>query len=156
MQIAASFADADEAGFDQLVDVHFKGVFFLTQKLLPLIADNGSIINVSSAMTRFHAPQRIVYSSVKGAVEVLTRYLAEELGARGITVNTIAPGATATDFSDGLLRDNEQVQQMITSLTALGRYGRAEDVAGAIAALLDERNRWVTGQRIEAGGGIQL
>jgi NAD(P)-dependent dehydrogenase (short-subunit alcohol dehydrogenase family) len=94
--------------------------------------------------------------SDKGAVEVLTRYLAEELGPPGITVNTIAPDATATDFSDGLLRDNEQVQQTISPLTALGRFGRAEDVAGAIAALLADGNRWVTGQRIEAGGGIHL
>jgi NAD(P)-dependent dehydrogenase (short-subunit alcohol dehydrogenase family) len=155
-QIAASFAAADEAGFDSLVNVHLKGVFFLTQKLVPLMADGGSVVNISSGQTRFFTPERIVYSTVKGAVEVFSRYLAQELGPRGITVNTIAPGATATNFSGGLLRDNEEVQGMVTSVTALGRYGVAEDVAGAIAALLDDRNRWVTGQRIEASGGVHL
>jgi len=156
MQITASFTEATEDGFDRLVDVHFKGVFFLTQKLLPLLADNGSIVNLSSGTTRVYTPQRIVYGAVKGAVEVFTRYLAQEVGPRGITVNTIAPGATATDFSDGVLRDNKQLQEIITSITALGRYGQPEDIAGAIAALLGDGNRWVTGQRIEVSGGMHL
>jgi NAD(P)-dependent dehydrogenase (short-subunit alcohol dehydrogenase family) len=156
MQIPSSFADATEEAFDQLMDVHFKGVFFLTQKLAPLLADNGSIVNVSTGQTRFYTSERVVYAAAKGAVEVLTRYLAQELGPRGITVNTIAPGAVATDFSEGLLRDNENVQQMISSLTPLGRYAVAEDVGGAIAALLGDGNRWVTGQRIEVSGGIHL
>ena len=156
MQITASFAGATEEGFDRMVDVHLKGVFFLTQKLLPLLADCGSIVNVSSGTTRFYTPERIVYGAVKGAIEVFTRYLAQEVGPRGITVNTIAPGATATDFSDGVLRDNQQLQKLITSVTALGRYGTAEDIARAIAALLGDGNRWITGQRIEVSGGMHL
>jgi NAD(P)-dependent dehydrogenase (short-subunit alcohol dehydrogenase family) len=156
MQITASFADATEEGFDRMVDVHLKGVFFLTQKLLSLLADGGSIVNISSGTTRVYTPERIVYGAVKGAIEVFTRYLAQEVGARGITVNTIAPGATATDFSDGVLRENQQLQEIITSVTALGRYGVAEDIAGAIAALLGDGNRWITGQRIEVSGGMHL
>ena len=156
MQITASFAETTEDGFDRLVDAHFKGPFFLTQKLLPLIADGGSIVNISSATTRVYTPERIVYGAAKGAVEVFSRYLAQELGPRGIRVNVIAPGATATDFSDGVLRDNEQLQEIITSVTALGRYGLPEDIGGAIAALLGDGNRWVTGQRIEASGGMHL
>jgi NAD(P)-dependent dehydrogenase (short-subunit alcohol dehydrogenase family) len=156
MSIGGAFADVGEQDFDRLVDVHFKGVFFLTQKLAALLADNGSIVNLSTGLTRFTGPERVVYASVKGAVEVLTRYLAAELGPRGITVNTIAPGAVATDFSGGLLRDNEHVQQHIAALTALGRYAVADDVGGAIAALLGDGNRWVTGQRIEVSGGVHL
>jgi NAD(P)-dependent dehydrogenase (short-subunit alcohol dehydrogenase family) len=156
-QIAGPFAEVTEADFDRLVDVHFKGVYFLTQKLSGLLADGtGSIVNVSTGLTRFTAPERAVYASVNGAVEVLTRYLAVELGPRNITVNTIAPGAVATDFSDGVLRDNEQLQQQIVGLTALGRYAVADDIGGAIAALLGDGNRWITGQRIEVSGGLHL
>jgi NAD(P)-dependent dehydrogenase (short-subunit alcohol dehydrogenase family) len=154
-QRPGSFAEATEQDFDDLVGVMFKGVFFLTQKLAPLIADGGSIVNISSGMTRFYVPQRVIYSATKAAVETLTRHLAHELGPRNITVNTIAPGATATDFS-GLLRDNEQVQETVSSLTALHRFGLAEDVSGAIAALLERRNRWITGERIEVSGGVHL
>jgi NAD(P)-dependent dehydrogenase (short-subunit alcohol dehydrogenase family) len=142
MQAAGSFADATEDDFDRLVDVHFKGVFFLTQTLAGLIADGGSIVNISTGLTRVAGPQRVLYASVKGAVEVLTRYLAFELGPRGITVNTIAPGATATDFSDGVLRGSEQLQERIASVTALGRHGVADDVGGAIAGLLRPGNGW--------------
>jgi NAD(P)-dependent dehydrogenase (short-subunit alcohol dehydrogenase family) len=156
MNITGPFADVSEQDFDALVDVHFKGVFFLTQKLVPLLADGGSIINLSSGLTRVTGPDRAVYASVKGAVEVLTRYLAEELGPRGITVNTIAPGAVATDFSGGVLRDNAQLQELITSVTALGRIAVADDIGGAIAALLGDGNRWITGQRIEVSGGLHL
>jgi NAD(P)-dependent dehydrogenase (short-subunit alcohol dehydrogenase family) len=156
MQITASFADATEEGFDRMVDVHLKGVFFLTQKLLPRLVDDGSIVNVWSGTTRFYTPERIDYGAVKGAIEAFTRYLAQELGPRGITVNTIAPGATATDFSDGVLRDNQQLQEIITSVTALGRYATAVDIAGAIAALLRDRNRWIACQRIEVSGGMHL
>ena len=148
--------DVTEHDFDRLVDVHFKGVFFLTQRLAGLLADGGSIVNISSGLTRVAFPGRIAYASVKGAVEVLTRYLALELGARGITVNTIAPGAVATDFSGGVLRDNEGVQERIASVTALGRYAVADDIGPAIAALLGAGNRWVTGQRIEVSGGLHL
>jgi NAD(P)-dependent dehydrogenase (short-subunit alcohol dehydrogenase family) len=156
MNRTAPFAKFTEADFDALVDVHFKGVFFLTQKLAPLLADDGSIVNLSSGLTRVTGPDRAAYASVKGAVEVLTRYLAAELGPRGITVNTIAPGAVATDFSGGVLRDTPAVQEHIASVTALGRIAYADDIGPAIAALLGDGNRWVTGQRIEVSGGIHL
>jgi NAD(P)-dependent dehydrogenase (short-subunit alcohol dehydrogenase family) len=149
-------ADVSEEDVDALIDVHFKGVLFLTQKLLPLIADGGSIVNLSSGLTRLTFPQRAVYGSVKGAVEVLTRYMAAELGPRGITVNVIAPGAVATDFSGGMLRDNAEMREQIASITALGRHAVADDIGGAIAALLGPGNRWVTGQRIEVSGGLHL
>jgi NAD(P)-dependent dehydrogenase (short-subunit alcohol dehydrogenase family) len=156
MSIGGDFADVTVADFDQLVDVHFKGVFFLTQALLGRLNDGGAIVNVSTGLTRFTSPQRVAYGSVKGAVEVLTRYLAQELGPRGIRVNTIAPGAVATDFSGGLLRDNAAVRDHIASLTALARHAVADDIGGAIAALLGDGNRWVTGQRIEVSGGLHL
>ena len=153
----APAAAGAEADFDRLVGITFKGVFFLTQKLVGLVADDGgSIINISTGLTRFYGPDHIVYAASKGAIEVFTRYLAHDLGARGITVNTIAPGPVATDFSAGLLRDNEPVQQMIKSLTALGRYAVAGDIASAIAAFVGTGNRWVTGQRLEVSGGINL
>ncbi len=156
MQIPMSFGEVTEENFDRVVNVYFKGVYFLTQKLSALLADNGAIVNVSSAMTRFYVPQRIVYSAAKGAVEVLTRYLAQDLGRRGIRVNTVAPGAVATDFSGGLLRDNPQVQEQIAGVTALGRIAVADDAGLAIASLLRADNRWVSGQRIEVSGGIHL
>ncbi len=155
-QRPGSFADATEADFDALVNEMFKGTFFLTQKLAPLLVDGGSIVNISSGVTRFYVPHHFVYAACKGAVEVLTRYLANELGSRQITVNTVAPGATATDFSGGLLRDTPEIQQMVTSATALGRYGEADDIGSAIAALLGDGNHWITGQRIEVSGGQNL
>jgi NAD(P)-dependent dehydrogenase (short-subunit alcohol dehydrogenase family) len=156
MQITASFADATEEGFDSMVAVHLKGVFFLSQKLVPLLADGGSIVNISSGTIRVYTPERIVYGAVKGAIEVFSRYLAQELGPRGIRVNVIAPGATATDFSDGVLRDSTELQEIITSVTALGRYGGPEDIALAITAIVSDFNRWVTGQRLEVSGGMHL
>ena len=156
MSRGGMIADVREEDVDALIDVHFKGVLFLTQKLLPLIADGGSIVNLSSGLTRLTFPQRAVYGSVKGAVEVLTRYMAAELGPRGITVNVIAPGAVATDFSGGMLRDNAEMREQIASITALGRHAVADDIGGAIAALLGPGNRWVTGQRIEVSGGLHL
>jgi NAD(P)-dependent dehydrogenase (short-subunit alcohol dehydrogenase family) len=149
-------ADVTEADVDALIDVHFKGVLFLTQALLPLQADGGAIVNLSSGLARFTMPQRAVYGSVKGAVEVLTRYMAAELGPRGITANVIAPGAVATDFSGGMVRDNPEVADHIASLTALGRTAVADDIGAAIAALLGPGNRWITGQRIEVSGGLHL
>ena len=150
----ASIADTTEADFDELVNVHFKGVFFLTQKLLPLIADGGRIINISSGLARFAMPGSSAYAAVKGAVEVLTRYQAKELGARGIAVNTVAPGAIETDFRGGAVRDNPEIKKMIASVTALGRTGLPDDIGGVIATLLLPANRWINGQRIEASGGM--
>ena len=138
------------------MNIHLKGPFFLTQKLLPLIADGGRILNVSTGLARFATPGYAAYASMKGGVEVLTRYLAKELGPRGIAVNAIAPGAIATDFAGGGVRDNPQVNAFIASQTALGRVGLPEEIGGAIASLLQPENRWITGQRIEVSGGMFL
>lgn len=154
--IYALLTETTEEQFDQLVNVHFKGVFFLTQTLLPLMADGGRIINISTGLARFSFPGNSVYGAVKGAIEVLTRYMAVELGSRGIAVNTIAPGAIATDFGGGMVRDNEAVNQQVASQIPLGRVGQAEDIGGAVAALLSEENGWVNGQRIEVSGGQRL
>lgn len=151
-----TFERTTEAELDALYHVHFKGVFFLTQKLLPVLNDRGRIVNLSSGLTRFTVPESAPYASMKGAVEVLTRYLAKELGARGITVNTVAPGAIATDFSGGAVRDNPQVNKLVAGMTALGRVGEPDDVGPMIASLLSEDLRWVNGQRIEVSGGMAL
>lgn len=148
--------DATEAFFDELLNIHFKGVYFLTQKLLPLLNNGGGIVNISSGLTRFSVPGSSVYAAMKGAVEVYTRYLAKELGARGIRANVVAPGAILTDFGGAHLRNNEQLQQFVSSVTALGRPGEAEDVGGVVAFLCTEDARWVNGQRIEVSGGMQL
>ncbi|OQS41757.1 SDR family NAD(P)-dependent oxidoreductase [Chromobacterium haemolyticum] len=154
--IHAAFADTSEAQFDQLMNIQLKGPFFLTQTLLPLIADSGRILNVSTGLTRFALPGYAAYAAMKGGVEVLTRYLAKELGPRGIAVNVIAPGAIETDFGGGLVRDNEQVNAHIAAQTALGRVGRPDDIGGAIATLLSDGAAWVNGQRVEASGGMFL
>ncbi|MCD5364163.1 MULTISPECIES: SDR family NAD(P)-dependent oxidoreductase [Chromobacterium] len=154
--IHAAFADTSEAQFDQLMNIQLKGPFFLTQALLPLIADGGRILNVSTGLTRFALPGYAAYAAMKGGVEVLTRYLAKELGPRGIAVNVIAPGAIETDFGGGLVRDNEQVNAHIAAQTALGRVGRPDDIGGAIATLLSDGAAWVNGQRVEASGGMFL
>ena len=153
---AAPFAETSEKDFDELVDVHLKGVFFLTQRLLPLISDGGAIVNVSSGLTRFTAPGMAAYAAVKGAIEVLTRYQAKELGVRGIRVNTIAPGATGTDFGGGAMRDNEQVRAYLAGQVALGRVGEPDDIGAAVAALFAEDNHWMTAQRVEVSGGQRL
>jgi NAD(P)-dependent dehydrogenase (short-subunit alcohol dehydrogenase family) len=147
------FAEATEADFDRLMNIHFKGVFFLTQKLLPLIVDGGKIVNLSSGLARFALPGYSVYGSMKGAIETLTRYLAKELGPRRISVNAIAPGAIETDFGGGAVRDNPDLNRMIASQTAMGRVGLPDDIGGAITALLVGETGWITGQRIEASGG---
>jgi NAD(P)-dependent dehydrogenase (short-subunit alcohol dehydrogenase family) len=152
----AAIAEVTEEDFDALYNVHLKGVFFLTQKLLPLLNDGGRIVNVSSGLTRVSNPGSSAYASMKGAVEVLTRYFAKELGPRGIAANTVAPGAIATDFSGGIVRDNPAVNKMVAEWTALGRVGVPEDIGPMIAALLSEENRWVNGQRIEVAGGMIL
>ncbi len=148
------FAETTEADFDALMNVHFKGVYFLTQTLLPLLADGGRIVNISSGLARFSMVGTSAYASMKGAIEVLTRYLAKELGPRGIAVNTVAPGAIATDFNGGTVRDNKQVNDMVSSVTALGRAGLPDDIGPAIASLLSDDNRWVNAQRIEISGGM--
>ena len=154
--IHAAFAETTEAQFDQLVNIQFKGVFFLTQTLLPLIRDGGRIVNVSTGLTRFALPGFAAYAAMKGAVEVLTRYQAKELGARGIAVNVVAPGAIETDFGGGVVRDNAAMNAGIAAQTALGRVGVPDDIGGVIASLLSDDNRWINGQRIEASGGMFL
>ncbi len=149
----ALIADTTEAQFDRLVDVHFKGVFFLTQALLPLVADGGRIVNLSSGLTRVSFPGYAAYAAVKGAVEVLSVYMARELGARGIAVNTVAPGAIETDFGGGAVRDNPEINQVFAGMTALGRAGLPDDIGPMIASLLGQDNRWVNAQRIEVSGG---
>ena len=152
----APFDQVTEADLDRLYYVHFKGVFLLTQKLLPLLRDGGRIVNVSSGLTRITLPGSSAYASMKGAVEVLTRYLAKELGPRRITVNTVAPGAIETDFGGGRLRDNPALKKMVSDMTALGRTGLPEDIGPMIASLLAEDNRWVNAQRIEVSGGMSI
>ncbi len=154
--INAPFAETTEAQFDELMAIHLKGPFFLTQALLPLIADGGRIVNLSSGLARFALPGYAAYGAMKGAIEVLTRYQAKELGARGIAVNVVAPGAIETDFGGGLVRDNAQLNAFVASQTALGRAGLPDDIGGVIASLLSDDNRWITGQRIEASDGMFL
>ena len=150
------FAETSEAQFDELMNIQFKGPFFLTQRLLPLLQDGGRILNVSSGLARFALPGYAAYASMKGAMEVLTRYQAKELGERGISVNIIAPGAIETDFGGGVVRDNAQVNQHIAAQTALGRVGLPEDIGDAIAALLSDDLRWMNAQRVEVSGGMFL
>jgi NAD(P)-dependent dehydrogenase (short-subunit alcohol dehydrogenase family) len=152
----APIAATTEEDFDALYRVHLKGVFFLTQKLLPLLNDGGRIVNLSSGLARFAFPGSASYASMKGAVEVLTRYLAKELGPRGITANVVAPGAIATDFSGGTVRDNPEVNQQIAGVTALGRVGQPDDIGPMIASLLSADNGWVNAQRIEVSGGTLI
>ena len=152
----AAFAETAEAQFDDIFNVHVKGVYFLTQKLLPLMNDGGRIVNISSGLARFALPGSSAYGAAKGAVEVLTRYLAKELGPRGITANVVAPGAIQTDFSGGMVRDNPEVNKLVAEMTALGRAGVPDDIGPMIAALLSDENRWVNGQRIEVSGGMAL
>jgi NAD(P)-dependent dehydrogenase (short-subunit alcohol dehydrogenase family) len=151
-----AFEKTTEDELDALYNVHFKGVFFLTQRLLPLMNDGGRIVNISSGLTRFAIPGSASYASIKGAVEVLTRYLAKELGARGIAVNTVAPGAIETDFSGGLVRDNPEINKWLAEMTALGRVGLPDDIGPMIASLVSEDDRWINAQRIEVSGGMVL
>ncbi|MBD2700900.1 SDR family oxidoreductase [Spirosoma sp. BT702] len=151
--INAPFAETKEEDFDTLMNIHFKGVYFLTQKALPLLNDGGRIINLSTGLARFSTPGYSAYASMKGAIEVLTRYLAKELGSKGITVNTVAPGAIETDFAGGVIRDNPQYNKTVASITALGRVGLPDDIGGVVAFLCTEEARWVTAQRIEVSGG---
>ena len=152
----ATVQETTPEAFDGLFLVHLKGPFFLTQALLPLIADGGRILNVSSGLTRFAVPGYAAYAAMKGAVEVLTRYLAKELGPRGITANVIAPGAIETDFGGGAVRDNAELNRFLASQTALGRVGQPDDIGEAIAGLLAPGQRWMTAQRVEVSGGMFL
>ena len=152
----ATVADTTADDFDSLFAVHLKGPFFLTQALLPLIADGGRILNVSSGLTRFSVPGYAAYASMKGGIEVLTRYLAKELGPRGITANVIAPGAIETDFGGGRVRDDADLNRFLASQTALGRVGQPDDIGEAIAGLLAPGQRWMTAQRVEVSGGMFL
>lgn len=150
------FAETTEQQFDLLMKIHVKGPYFLTQQLLPLLADQGRILNISTGLTRFAVPGYGAYAAMKSAMETLTRYWAKELGPRGIRVNVLAPGAIATDFGGGTVRDNEQVNQYLASQTALGRVGEADDIGGVVSLLLSEQAGWINAQRIEASGGMFL
>jgi NAD(P)-dependent dehydrogenase (short-subunit alcohol dehydrogenase family) len=154
--INAPLAETTEDQFDLLMNIHLKGPFFLTQNLLPLIKDGGRIVNVSSGLARFAFPGYAAYASMKGGIEVLTKYMAKELGPRNIAVNVVAPGAIETDFGGGTVRDNKQLNTLIASQTALGRVGLPEDIGGVVASLLSDDNRWINAQRIEASGGMLI
>lgn len=152
----APFAETTEEQFDAVMDIHYKGVFFLTQKALAYLNDGGRIVNISSGLARFSFPGSAAYGSAKGAIEVLTRYMARELGSRNITANVVAPGAIETDFSGGLVRDNKELNAQIAQMTALGRVGLPDDIGSVVAFLCSEDAKWVNGQRIEASGGMLL
>ena len=152
----APFAETTEEQFDTALNIHYKGVFFITQKALPLMNDGGRIINISSGLARFSFPGSSAYASMKGAVEVLTRYLAKELGARQIAANVVAPGAIATDFGGGHVRDNKELSAQVAGMTALGRVGLPDDIGSVVAFLCTEDAKWVNGQRIEVSGGTLL
>jgi NAD(P)-dependent dehydrogenase (short-subunit alcohol dehydrogenase family) len=156
MGATISFANATEADFDNFTNVHFKGVYFLTQKLLSLLNDGGGIVNISSGTTRFANPGYSIYASMKSAVETLTRYIAKELGPRGIRANVVAPGPIETDFNNAGIKNNAQLKGYLASVTALGRVGEAEDIGSVVAFLCSDQSRWVNGQRIEVSGGINL
>jgi len=150
------FMDATEEDFDRMMNIHFKSVYFLTQKTLPFINNEGRIINVSSGTTRFCVPGYSIYASMKGAIETFTRYLAKEVGSRGITVNVLAPGPIETDFNGAAIRNNPQMKGFLSNSTALGRVGEANDIGGIVAFLCSKEGYWINGQRIEASGGISL
>ncbi len=154
--VYAPFMETTEEQFDQMVNIHLKGVFFLTQHLLPLMNDGGRIINISSGLARFSFEGYSAYASMKGGVEVLSRFLAKELGPRGIAVNVVAPGAIETDFGGGVVRDNPEINRAFASQTALGRVGLPSDIGGVVASLLSDEMGWINGQRIEVTGGIML
>ncbi len=150
------FMQVTEEAFDRLMNIHFKGVFFLTQKLAPLMNDGGAIVNISSGTTRFCVPGYAVYSSLKGSMEVFTKYLAKELGARGIRANIVAPGPIETDFNSAAIRNNPQMKTFLAAQTPLGRVGAADDIGSVVAFLCSEDAKWINGQRLEVSGGINL
>ncbi|TVZ14239.1 SDR family NAD(P)-dependent oxidoreductase [Maribacter sp. MAR_2009_72] len=150
------FLDTTESDFDEMMNIHIKGVYFLTQHAVPLLTDGGGIINISSGLARFSLPGSSAYASMKGAVDVFTRYLAKELSNRKIRANVVAPGAVATDFGGGENKENDKKRALISQNTALGRVGEPEDIGGIVAFLCTEDSCWINGQRIEASGGIML
>lgn len=152
----APFAETTEEQFDMIMDIHYKGVFFISQKSLALLNDGGGIVNISSGLARFSQPGSSTYGSAKAAVETLTRYMAKELGTRGIRVNVVAPGAIETDFGGGRVRDNADVNKMVAGITALGRVGKPDDIGGVVAFLCTDDARWINAQRIEVSGGMAL
>lgn len=154
--VHASFEETTEEQFDSMVNIHLKAAFFLSQKALAYLADGGGIVNISTGLARFSLPGYAAYSAMKGGVETLTRYQAKELGARGIRVNAVAPGAIETDFGGGTVRDNAGVNSFIASQTALGRVGLPDDIGSVVAFLCSDDSRWVTAQRIEVSGGMFL
>lgn len=154
--INAPFAETTEEQFDLLMNIHFKGVYFLSQQALPLISDGGRIINLSTGLARFTAPGYSAYAAMKGAVETLSEYQAKELGARGIAVNVVAPGPIETDFGGGVIRDNPQYNEALSAATALGRVGLPDDIGGVVAFLCTEEARWINAQRIEVSGGTNI
>ncbi|RYE26497.1 MAG: SDR family oxidoreductase [Sphingobacteriales bacterium] len=152
----ASFTETTEEQFDNIVNIHLKGVYFLSQKALKLMNDGGRIINLSSGLARIIIPGSSVYGTMKAAIDTLSKYMAQELGSRGIAVNAVAPGAIETDFGGGRVRDNEDINKHIASLTALGRVGVPDDIGGVVAFLCTEEGRWINAQRIEASGGQSI
>lgn len=156
MGTSVPFAEVTEEIFDRFMNVHFKGVYFLTQKILPIMNDNGGIIFISSGTTRFSVPGYSMYAPMKGAIEVLSRYVAKENGKHGIRCNVVAPGAIQTDFNNGSNRDNPERVARMVSLTALGRAGNADDIGSVVAFLCTEDAKWINGQRIEVTGGVNL
>lgn len=156
MGATVPFEQVTEKLFDEFLNVHYKGVYFLTQKCIPFMNNGGRIINISSGTTRFANPGYSVYASMKGAIEVFTKYLAKELGPKGICANVVAPGPIETDFNNAAIRSNPQLKGMLSAMTPLGRVGRADDIGGVIAFLCSEDARWINGQRIEVSGGINV
>lgn len=156
MGATVPFAQVTEETFNDFLNVHFKGVYFLTQKLLPYMNDGSSIINISTGTTRFSNPGYSVYASMKGAVEVLTKYMAKELGSRGITANVVAPGPVETDFNNAAIRSNPNLKTMLSNMSPLGRVGEAADIGSVVAFLCTEEAKWINGQRIEVSGGINV
>lgn len=156
MGATVPFTDVTEDLFDEFLNVHFKGVYFLTQKLVPFMNPGGAVINISTGTTRFSNPGYSVYASMKGAIEVFTKYLAKELGVKGIRANVVAPGPIETDFNKAAIRNNPQMKERLSSLSPLGRVGNADDIGGVVAFLCTEDAKWINGQRLEVSGGINI
>ena len=154
MGATVPFEQVTEDLFNEFMNVHFKGIYFLTQRFLPNINTGGSIINISTGTTRFTNPGYSVYASMKGGIEVFTKYLAKELGPKGIRANVVAPGPVETDFNKAAIRNNTQMKERLSSLSPLGRVGKAEDIGGVVAFLCSDDAYWINGQRIEVSGGI--